>query len=98
MGVEGRYRTVLICTIAGAICSRDGILQAQLDGIVTVPKPTVAATIWPIKYDELNREVRIGLSFGYPSSPIRADPATMQNGMPNPRRIRATTYIAAAKS
>lgn len=43
------YITVMIWTMAGAICSRDGIRHAQLDGIVTVPRPTAAATIWPMK-------------------------------------------------
>jgi hypothetical protein len=53
-----------------------------------------AAVICPMKYDELNRDVRIARSFGYPNSPIIAEPEIIQNGMPNPRNMRATMYIA----
>jgi hypothetical protein len=34
-------------------------------------------------------------SFGYASSPIIADPETIQNTIPKPKIIRATMYIAA---
>ena len=53
-----------------------------------------AATIWPKKNETLNRDVRTGRSLGYASSPIREDPETMQVGIPNPKIILATIYIA----
>lgn len=61
--------------------------------MVTVPKPTPAATIWLIKWDELNSQVRMDRSLEYPSSPISDDPATIQKGIPNASRLRATMYI-----
>ncbi|KAE8359480.1 hypothetical protein BDV27DRAFT_136066, partial [Aspergillus caelatus] len=47
-GLSGRKKTNTTWIIAGASCSSDGILHAQLLAIVTVPKPTEAATIWPM--------------------------------------------------
>lgn len=35
----------------------------------------------------------MGRSFGWPSSPISAEAATMQNGIPKPSTIRATMYM-----
>lgn len=39
------YMTVMTWTMAGAICSSEGIRHAQSDGMVTVPRPTAAAII-----------------------------------------------------
>lgn len=63
--------------------------------MLLVRKQIPAARIDPMKYEELNREVSTGLSLGYPSSPSKADPATMQTGMPNPRMMREMMYMAA---
>ena len=63
--------------------------------MLLVPKQIPAATIDPTKYEALNKEVSTGLSLGYPSSPSKADPATMQTGMPNPRMMREMMYMAA---
>ena len=43
------YITVAIWTMAGAIWSKDGMRHAQSDAMVTVPRPTAAAMIWPMK-------------------------------------------------
>jgi hypothetical protein len=52
-----------------------------------------AAVIDPMKYEELNREVRVSRSFGWPSSPIKDEPEIIQNTIPNPSTIRAKRYI-----
>lgn len=61
-----------------------------------VPKQIAAATIWPIKYDTLKSEVKTGRSLGYASSPMSAEPDTMQVGIPKPRIMRAMIYMATA--
>lgn len=43
------YKTNVICMRAGAICKSDGILHAQSVVMVTVPSPTAAAMICPMK-------------------------------------------------
>ena len=58
-----------------------------------MPIVIAAAVNDPMKYDELNSAVKKGRSFGYPNSPNIADPEMMQNGIPNPRIMRATMYI-----
>jgi hypothetical protein len=94
----GTYKTKQICNSEGHICRREGTLQLQLDGISTVLSAIAAATIAPMKYEELNREVRTARSLGCPSSPIIADPAMIQKTMPSPRSIRAIIYIATTKT
>jgi hypothetical protein len=54
-----------------------------------------AATKDPTNQRALKREVMIGRSFGYASSPINDEPAMIQKGMPKPSRSRATTYMRA---
>jgi hypothetical protein len=56
-----------------------------------------AAVIDPMKYEELNREVRVSRSFGWPSSPIKDEPEIIQNTIPNPSTIRAKRYIPTKK-
>jgi hypothetical protein len=56
-----------------------------------------AATKDPTNQSALKREVMIGRSFGYASSPINDEPAMMQKGMPKPNNKRATTYIPAVR-
>jgi hypothetical protein len=87
-----------IWNIEGPACNRDGILHAQSFWILCVANEMPAATSAPTKYNALNREVMIGRSFGYASSPIKEEPAMMQNGIPNPRNNRATIYIAARRN
>ena len=60
-----------------------------------VPKQMAAAVIWPTKYDTLKRDVMMGRSLGYDSSPIRDEPETMQMGIPKPRTRRAKMYMPA---
>jgi len=49
----------------------------------------------PTNHSALKREVIIGRSFGYASSPISDEPAIMQKGMPKPSNSRAMTYMPA---
>jgi hypothetical protein len=51
----------------------------------------------PTNQDELNKDVRVGLSLGYESSPISDEAATMAKGTPKPRMILAITNIATRK-
>ena len=60
-----------------------------------VPKQMAAAVIWPTKYDTLKRDVMMGRSLGYDSSPINEEPETMQMGIPKPRTRRAKMYMPA---
>lgn len=71
--------------------------QLQLFGIEFVPKAIPAAATWPKKYATLKSEVRTGRSLGYPSSPIREEPETIQVGIPKPRTRRAAIYIPAER-
>ncbi|KAJ2902912.1 hypothetical protein MKZ38_010643 [Zalerion maritima] len=41
----------------------------------------------------LERDVKVGRPFGYPSSPIKQDPATMEYGRPNPMTTYDMIYI-----
>ena len=91
------YKMKQIWNIEGPACSRDGILHAQSFLMLCVANDMPAATSAPTKYNALKREVMMGRSFGYASSPINEEPAMIQNGMPNPRNHRAMTYIAAEK-
>lgn len=59
----------------------------------TVPSPIADAMIAPIKYEALNREVKVDRSFGWPSSPIKAEPAMMHVTIPKPRTMRLKIYI-----
>jgi hypothetical protein len=54
-----------------------------------------AAISEPTNQSALKREVMIGRSFGYASSPINDEPAIMQNGIPKPKRSRAIMYMPA---
>lgn len=87
------YKTNAICKNEGHICNREGRRQLQLLGISVVPSAIAAAVIWPMKYEALNREVRVALSFGWPNSPIRDDPEIIAKTMPNPSVIREKMYI-----
>jgi hypothetical protein len=49
----------------------------------------------PTNHSALKRDVMMGRSFGYASSPIREEPAIIQKGMPNPSMKRAPTYMPA---
>lgn len=49
----------------------------------------------PTNQSALKREVMIGRSFGYASSPIKDEPAMMQNGMPKPMMNLAPMYMPA---
>jgi hypothetical protein len=51
------------------------------------------ATIEPMKYEVLKKEVNIARSLGYPNSPIKEDPEMMQATIPNPSIIRAKMYM-----
>ena len=62
--------------------------------MVVVLIEMAAAVMEPIKYEALKREVMNGRSFGWASSPIKADPAMMAKRIPNPSSIRAMMYMA----
>ena len=68
--------------------------QPQLEDICNVPSVTPAATMAPMNQEALKSEPILARSFGYASSPIMEDAATMAKGMPKPSRNRATTNIA----
>lgn len=68
--------------------------HAQLPLSSAVLNAMAAATIAPMKYELLKRDVMIGRSFGYDNSPIMADPETIQKTIPKPRNMRAMMYIA----
>ena len=82
-----------ICKREGHICSRDGMRQLQLLVIPVVLSPIAAAVMEPMKYEELNSDVKVSRSFGWPSSPSKDEPEMMQNTIPKPRTIRAKRYI-----
>jgi len=63
----------------------------------TVPSPIPDAMMAPIKYEALNREVKVDRSFGWPSSPINAEPAMMHVTIPKPRTMRLKMYIPTLK-
>lgn len=88
------HKTVAICRREGQIWRSEGRRQAQSVVISEVPIAMVAARIWPIKYEELKRDVRIGRSLGWPSSPMSEDPEMIAKRMPTPRSMRAIIYIA----
>jgi len=56
------------------------------------------AVMAPRKYEALKKDVKAARSFGWPSSPINADPEIIQRTMPKPRSTLATTYIATMRA
>jgi len=79
----------------GPAWSSEGMRQAQSSFRLWVPYDTPAAMSEPTNQSALKREVMMGRSFGYASSPISDEPAMMQKGMPKPRMKRAPTYMPA---
>ena len=86
-----------ICKREGHICSKDGMRQLQLLVIPVVLSPIAAAVMEPMKYEELNRDVKVSRSFGWPSSPSNDDPEMMQKTIPKPSTIRANRYMPTAR-
>lgn len=57
----------------------------------------MSAAFWRYPNVEMDyRDVRTGRSLGYPSSPIKDEPETIQVGIPKPRIMRATMYMPTA--
>lgn len=83
------YHMKRICIAEGAAWSREGIRQAHVLSSLKIPYVILAATILPRNQEALKSEVRTARSLGYPSSPIKAEAATIANGIPSPRSQRA---------
>ena len=98
LGDSGKNQMKINWRALGQTCKMEGILHPQLVGIAKVPRVTPAATMAPMNQDELNRDPIRARSFGYASSPIIDDAATIAKGIPKPKRNRAMTNIATVKN
>ena len=82
------------CRTDGATWTREGIRQAQLLGMEYVPSVTPAAMMAPAYQLSLNKPLMTLVWRGYVNSAINCEAPEIQNGMPMPRRRRATRNMA----
>lgn len=78
----------------GTNCNALGILHDHVLLIANVPRVLPAAAMPPIIPLEVNSDVKMGRSFGYDSSPMRDEAATIENGIPIPSTILPKTNIS----
>lgn len=93
-GDSGTNQIKVSCNIDGAIWTKEGILQAHVSWRLYVPKVVPAAMMAPTYQDSLKRPFNTPASFGYASSAMSEEAPEIQNGIPIPRRRRATRNMA----
>ena len=82
----------------GTSCSRLGRRHAHVLFIWNVPYVVPAAAMAPTNHDALKRDVIMGRSLAYASSPMSEEALTMAKGIPKPRTQREARNMSAFRA